>query len=263
MEKRRFIIISIILALSATWILAESRGAVISFLIGDIQVRRNKAKITLGQGDSPVNGDVFRIGENSMVELSIIGKNEKIKINGPQVFLFNIDKLKSNVQSGTRLASLLKKISKSTDHYYPRTIVSAVRKKGAQTDKKNKEGRKKITDAIDRYKEGKYEESWKLLDEVEKLGALKIETRLVVSFYRAGIYFERMEYDKALSLYSRLGKTGYSKFRHREESLGRAIICAAYTGETEKFANLIEEYKTEYGEEGSYWGTIKELRKEL
>ena len=231
----------------------------ISFIMGDIKIMRNEKSILLNQGNSPKEGDIFRLSRKSIVEFNLGKKNRKIKVNGPQIFVFKTSNLKKGIKKSNMLSSLFSKMSKSTPHYYPRTIVSAVRKGGEENDRINKQSKIKIKEAIDLYKNGEIDKSWKILEDLEKTDGIKRHAKSVIKFYQAGIHFERMNYNKALPIYRKLYEKKFSKFKHKEESLGRAIICSYYINNETLTQNLIKEYKSNYGWRGAYWKYIKNL----
>ena len=224
----------------------------ISFLIGDVQLSRKGRSLMPKVSTEVMEGDVFRLGNDSRVTISFGASNESLSISGPTVFVFHARNLKAAVEKGNSLWQIARKMSRNTPYYYPRTIVSAVR--GAKDrDKKEIERLTKMMNrAIDKYREGDSDGAWNDFEELNGSKLLNRHGRALVSFYRAGILFDRGNFGKAFKIYSEVSNVKTPGFKFNEESLARAYLCALYLGEQDTAAQIRQDYVKRFGAEGAF-----------
>ncbi len=255
-------ILIILLAVCTPETRSEQKKADISFIIGTVSVKRRGKIIQPRQGDPVFNGDIFRLLKQSIVEFSFPGEKRKLRITGPKIFMFKFDLLNKRIRRGDAATGFTKLLAKNSPPYLPRTIVSAVRGKEGQGKKQelNRTGKEKLKKAIALMGLGEYTEAGDLFNEIEKISGLNRHVKALVNFYRGEIRFHEMDYEKALAYYMAAAKYRRRRFRHREESYVRAVICADLTGKTEVLADLLGKYEKEYGERGKYGEMLEVYR---
>jgi|GEM_PF-2588720 len=239
---------------------AGSECARIDVLVGSITVMRAGKLQKIDANDSIRNGDIIKIEERSFIELSAQGSTIKMRITGPQIFRVNVADLKKNSRSGETLFRLYDKITKDTGTYYPRTVVTAIRGVPRNREDAALEGKKKIEEVIELIKEKNFDDASAILDDLESNRRMKRMMGEIISFYRAEILFQRMEFDKALEIFRELHDGSIPDHHYREMSLARALLCAELTGQTEIKEELIDEYRKRYGRDGDYRDLISEIR---
>lgn len=259
--KPHAVISSLIIAvLTVPFIFSAGKSADsgrISFLIGEVHLSRKGLSLKPKIKTEVMEKDVFHLGNDSRVTISLGSSKESLSITGPTVFIFHAGNLKDSVERGNTLWRIARKISRNTPHYYPRTIVSAVR--GAkESDRKEKERLTKIMNrAIDKYMKGNINGAWKDLEDLNGSKLLNRHGGALVSFYRAGILFERGNFEKAIEIYSEVSNVKIPGFKFSEESLARAYLCALYLGEPDRAAQIRQDYFKRFGTEGAFRETME------
>ncbi len=259
---RTLSIVIIILAVSlppGSLLRADSQGkngAVLNLLVGSVTMKRGDREMKPSVGSGLEENDIFRLGANSMVEIVLPGTDHSIRLTGPVVYRLRLEKISKNTDSGDMFSRLQKMLAKNSEPYAPRTIVSAVRGEEDQSEKLNAGARELLQKGIENYREGRYDVALEKLSGLEKTEGLNRTARSFIDFYRAHVHFERMEYRKALELYSGISRQRFSRFEKKEESLSRAVLCAHLLGDDQAKEDLIAKYRDAYGESGQYWKMI-------
>jgi len=232
---------------------------VISFFIGNITILRKGNLVPFKVGSRLAESDLIRVLKNAVIEFKI-KRGSKVRVSGPNIFRYSSIKLKENIQRGNGILKLLKKIKKDAVPYYPQTVVTAVRGEEEETKRINALALKKIKLAVEYFQSDKLDESWKLIEEIERYKRLKRHTRSILTFYKAEIHFKKMNFQKALELYNKIYKKRFSRFKYREESLAHAVICSYYISDDRSFKTLTDDYLSIYGDDGKYWHQLKDLK---
>jgi tetratricopeptide (TPR) repeat protein len=187
-----------------------------------------------------------------------------MRITGPKIFRLNVADLKKNSRSGEILFRLYDKITKDTETYYPRTVVTAIREMRKDQEEEPEEaaleGKKKIEEVIKLIKDKNFDDASEILDDLESTRRMKRMMGEIISFYQAEILFQKMEFDKALEIFKEMYDGSIPDNHYREMTLARALLCAELTGQKEIKRELIEEYKKRYGRDGDYRDLISEIR---
>lgn len=238
-------------------------GAHVIFIIGDVKIMRNGKVIVPQRGIQVKEGDILHVERDALIEMGINKSNERLKINGPNIFRYTACNLKEKIKHYSLIYSLLEKISKKVIHYTPITIVSAVRGEpdGRDVNSINRELKEKMKRLIMLFQENRLAEALTLLENIESSKLLRKHAKILLSYYRAEILFKRMEYGSALNIYKKIYKTRFLKFRHREEAHARAIVSAEYTGDYLLMRKLIQEYEGSYGKKGNYRALIGAIKR--
>jgi tetratricopeptide (TPR) repeat protein len=266
LKKRKRILITasfiVLFAVSLSESRSQQKKAEISFVVGKVFLKRNGKIIEPGKGDRVLNGDIFRLLQQSVMEFSFPEEKRKLRIRGPKIFRFNLSLLNKKVKRGSAATGFTKLLAKNSPPYLPRTIVSAVRGREDYRKKKalNRTGKRQLEKAVALMGREKYIDAWELLNKIEKINGLNSHAKAIVNFYRGEIRFREMEYDKALSFYLAASKYKRRKFRHREESYVRAVICADLIGKNKVLSDLVSNYEKDYGERGRYMEILREYK---
>ena len=238
-------------------------AARISSFVGDVSIERDKRIVTARIGDTVKDGDIIHIRGKSMIVLRS-GDREMLTIAGPRTFRVRSDHLKRDVER----SSLLGRFSRVFDKNVPRcsqTVVIGVRGlRGVRSArgriKLDKATRDDIKLATNAYSNGDYDKALRIFKDINQRSDVHAQIRANCQFFMAEIFFKKMEYREALVLFQRLYRLDTNiRFRYRELSHARLIICCAYTGEYELMKKLANEYFDKYGDEGRFSDLVKEI----
>lgn len=236
----------------------------VTFLLGSAKIKHGGIQAVLKNGDYIKEGDILFIDAQSMVELAPLSSDARFKITGPIIYRCSGLDTAKDMSRNDLMYRLFSKLKKSTYHYYPRTVVSGVRgEKDSETDARNKRQSDALQEAIDMVKKDNLDEAWNKFEKLAQAEGLQKHVQYLINFYKAEILFSRMEYTRAMDLYLSVYKTHNRKFKHREITHCKAILCSVYTGKPDIAKKLITEYEEAYGPEGSYMPLLKELQSQL
>lgn len=234
----------------------EARFYRASFVAGEIFIRSGDVIKRLTRGDKIYDGSILKLKGSSLLELVSPAGRAKIKIRGPRVFRLSQSELQKSIKKGGVISRLYRKIAKNYNHYYPVSIVLGVRKANKdrtiieiETKKKAKEKFKII---FGYFANEDFSLAMKELRELKATKGLSRHSKKLINFYLAEIYFQNMEYGKALKIYLQLYKTRLRKFAHKEKSLARAILSSDFLGDNALRNKLVEKYRKIFGPKGNY-----------
>jgi hypothetical protein len=237
----------------------------ISSFVGDVSIERDNRKIAARIGDAVQDGDIIHIKGEAMIVLSL-SDSDMLTITGPRTFRVRSDHLKRDVER----SSILGRFSKVFDRNVPRcsqTVVIGVRGlRGVRSARGRIEidraTREDIKEATNAYSNGDYDKALRIFKDINKRRDIHTQIKANCQFFMAEIFFKKMEYRDALVLFQGLYQLDEKiRFRYRELSHARSIICCDYTGEYELMKKLANEYFNKYGDEGKFSDLVKEIIK--
>ena len=236
----------------------------VSFLLGSVELRNDDKSTTVKNGDFINEGDILFVGDKSLVELRPEQGDASFKISGPLVYRCTRYKLAKDFSRNNLAYRFYSKLAQDTYHYYPRTIISAVRgEKDDEAEARNREQSEALKEAIDLFRNARLDESLRTFEKIAAQKGLQRHVLYLIDFYRAEILFTQLDYPGAMALYLSVYKTRNKQFMHGEIALCRAILCAVYSDRPEQARKLIAEYENIYGNKGAYMAMLGELKSDL
>lgn len=235
----------------------------ISSFVGEVSIERDNRKIAARIGDTVQDGDLIYIRGESMIVLRL-GEGDVLTIAGPRTFRVRSNHLKRDVER----SSILGRFGKIFDKNVPRcsqTVVIGVRGlRGARSARGgiriDKATRKDIQLATNAYSNGEYDNALRIFKDINQRHGVHAQIRANIQFFMAEIFFIKMEYREALLLFQRLHQLEEKiRFRYRELSHARSIMCCEFMGEYELMKKLANEYFKRYGDEGRFSDFVKEI----
>jgi len=238
---------------------SKLKGFTVTFCVGNVIVSRKGTASMTKNGDSVQRGDIFHLSKNAMLQITSLS-SVTYSIKGPAIFRFTEKTLKRDLNLTGFLYSFFQKISRSSVHYYPKTIVTAVRGRNEKENRmRNIQISKELKEAIDLYQQSRFGESLVLLKKISAYQNLQRHVTYLIIFYRGEIHFQSMDYAGALEQYLKVYRTRNRKFRHRQNAHAKAVLSALYSGKDQEAGRLIKEYREIYNNDGRYSSMINNL----
>ncbi len=236
-------------------------GMKVSFIAGAVKVNREGRVFKAATGDPVYENDVISVPERAVVKLERAGERFAVEIRGPRLFRFSAAAIGAVNERAGLLSTLLGKVSKKTEGYYPRTIVTAVRKGGDDESAGNldREAVASMASLVRSLGKGDYEKAKAELGKLESMGVSNFRKsgQMLMEYCRAEILFHEMNYGEALLIYLKLYKPGMASFPHRQEAHVKALVCAELLDDAGLKRRLLLEYRDVYRGEGAYRDVIE------
>jgi hypothetical protein len=236
-------------------------GQKIQNIIGDVKFKRDGKAIRVNIGDTLKDGDVIHLGKKSFVELAS-DANEHMSISGPSVFRVRDSQFSEDASRNGIFANLGNKLSKDVPECRTTTVIGVrgLRGKKSPDTARNKSIEKEAARAAEAHSKGDFETALSIFKKLDSMPDIDERTRANVRFYMADIHFGKMDYSAALGLYAVLYNIDEKvKFRYREISHVRAILCSEYTADSKLRDSLADGYIKKYGTSGAYYSEISKL----
>jgi len=252
---------------SALMVLSDGAAATapalkVSFIAGQVKVNRAGKVFAVSPGDPVVENDVLKVADRSMLRIEGAG-GFSVEIHGPRLFRYTAAAVGRLNENSRRLYALLDKLSKKSSGYYPRTIVTAVRKGGSgdaseHQDREAVEAMEALARAVEKKDMERAKSALRRVESMDVSGFRK-SGLMLLDYCRAEILFHDMFYSEALSHYLKIYKPGLTSFPYRQEAHARAVICAGLLDREALRRELLDGYREVYGKEGDYLADLESL----
>jgi len=234
----------------------------ISFIAGEVKLNRAGKVFAASPGDPVLENDVLKVADRSM--LKIEGADGlSVEIHGPRLFRYTAAVVGRLNENSGRLYTLLEKLSKKSVGYYPRTIVTAVRKGGngkapEYRDREAVEAMETLVRAVEKKDMERAKIALRRIESMD-VSSFRKSGLMLLDYCRAEILFHDMLYDEALSHFLKIYKPGLTSFPYRQEAHAKAVICADLLGREVLRRELLGSYREVYGKEGDYLADLESL----